>query len=59
MIKLNKILKQAKKEKINFEKFTSDINYENKGILFSEMFFLFLCIDQLKTNRIIETFTHL
>ena len=55
MINLEQIILLAKDQKQNFENLSDKIEYEDKGVLFSEMFFLFLCINQLKINRIIES----
>jgi len=49
------LINSAKKEKENFRALTSNILYESKGILFSEMFFLFLCSKQSRCKRILES----
>lgn len=38
-----------------FEKLIQDITYENKGILYSEMFFLYLCLKDNPPKKIFES----
>lgn len=45
----------AARERDAFAALIADIPYERKGILFSEMFFLWLCTRELKPRRILES----
>lgn len=55
MIDVDKLLLDAKATKAEFAQLIKDIPYERKGILFSEMFFMFLCAEQYRTNNILES----
>ncbi len=55
MIDINKLISDANKMKEEFKRLSKDIPYEHKGILFSEMFFLSLCIKQNSVKRILES----
>ncbi len=55
MIDIKKIAALAVDKKEEFKNLSSSIPYEDKGILFSEMFFLFLCANQSNVTRIIES----
>ncbi|MEO1944390.1 MAG: hypothetical protein ABGY11_08805 [Candidatus Thioglobus sp.] len=55
MIDIKKIASLAVDKKEEFKNLSGTVPYEDKGILFSEMFFLFLCINQSNVTRIIES----
>lgn len=46
---------KAEQERAAFAARIADIPYERKGILFSEMFFLWLCARELKPRRVLES----
>jgi len=51
----NKPLQDALSSIAEFQRLTTDIPYERKGILFSEMFFFWLCARTVKPQRILES----
>lgn len=55
MIDLEQLILLAADKKKDFESLSNKVDYEDKGVLFSEMFFLSLCVSQLNINRVIES----
>lgn len=49
------LAKVAESERQSFAELLKDIPYERKGILYSEMFFLWLCARDVKPKRILES----
>lgn len=49
------IVAEAEKEQDSFKRLLEDISYERKGILYSEMFFLWLRVHKDKPRRIFES----
>jgi len=50
-----KLVEEARIEQDAFKRLLESVHYERKGILYSEMFFLWLCVHKDKPRRILES----